>query len=360
MSVYLDIDIGPKRVGRVVLRLYDEAPRAKQNFTALCLAKAYAHVIFHRIVRNYMLQAGDTTHGKKDSVDSDKIGTGGASTFGEPFPDENLGDIAPFRVCMANSGPNTNTSQFFISTNSLHHLRGKHTVFGEVTHGKSVLREMENTPTDRTNFPTTEVVIADCGVWSEGDDVPIFNASYDPIGGDVYEEYPDDDNHIDKKLTESALNAATTIKGSGDLLLKKGDRQNALFKYKKAMRYIMEYIPDRDDEPDNYARCIELKKKIYLNSSLACLQVQEYPRCVEYCEYLLDFELSPAEEAKTYFRRGSSYHHLKQYKEALKDLQRAHELVPTDEKIAGEIKKCEDDMEREKQKEKKKYLKFFG
>ncbi|TRY70596.1 hypothetical protein TCAL_11543 [Tigriopus californicus] len=166
---FLDITIGPVRTGRIVCQLFhDIVPQTTRNFQSLCSGEAglsgksgrplhYRGSIFHRVIKGFMLQGGDfVSHN----------GSGGESIYGKPFPDENL-DIKhdrPFLLSMANRGPNTNGSQFFITTEPAPHLDGLHVVFGHVVSGQEVVREIEDLQTDKLDRPLQDVKIANCGI----------------------------------------------------------------------------------------------------------------------------------------------------------------------------------------------------
>ncbi len=123
-----------------------KAPKAVENFIALAEKGYYNNVIFHRVIKNFMVQGGDPTG----------TGRGGESTFGKAFPDECHRDLTfdkPGLLAMANCGPNTNGSQFFITTAETPWLNGNHTIFGEVTAGYEVVKKIETTKTDHHDKP---------------------------------------------------------------------------------------------------------------------------------------------------------------------------------------------------------------
>jgi cyclophilin family peptidyl-prolyl cis-trans isomerase len=158
-SVYFDITIGGAPAGRITFELFaDVVPKTAANFLALCTGSegfGYAGSGFHRIITDFMCQGGDFTNHN---------GTGGKSIYGNKFADENfqLKHTEPGLLSMANAGPNTNGSQFFITTVVTSWLDGKHVVFGKVTDGMDVVRAMEAVGSG-SGKTSAEVKIAACG-----------------------------------------------------------------------------------------------------------------------------------------------------------------------------------------------------
>ena len=164
--VFFDISIGGKPAGRLIFELFvDSVPKTAENFRALCTGEkgtgrsgkhlSYKGSSFHRIIPDFMCQGGDFTAGN---------GTGGESIYGMKFEDENfrLKHDQPGLLSMANAGPNTNGSQFFITTTLTPWLDGKHVVFGALREGLEVLQSMEACGTN-SGRPTAAVAITDCG-----------------------------------------------------------------------------------------------------------------------------------------------------------------------------------------------------
>jgi len=147
-----------KGMGDIEIELFDTVvPKTARNFRELAQSKKYAGSPFHRVIKGFMIQGGDFTNGN---------GTGGESIYGEKFADENfkLKHDSAGLLSMANSGPNTNGSQFFILTQPQPHLDGKHVVFGRVVKGMDVVYRIERSPTDHNDKPIHDIVVEDSGV----------------------------------------------------------------------------------------------------------------------------------------------------------------------------------------------------
>jgi peptidylprolyl isomerase len=164
--VYFDISIDGAPSGRLVFELFASVvPKTAENFRALCTGEkgvgrsgrplSYKGSSFHRIIPDFMCQGGDFTAGN---------GTGGESIYGAKFEDENfqLTHDKGGLLSMANAGPNTNGSQFFITTTVTPWLDGKHVVFGELKEGLELLQAIE-AKGSRSGRPAAAVVIDDCG-----------------------------------------------------------------------------------------------------------------------------------------------------------------------------------------------------
>ncbi|XP_020212831.1 peptidyl-prolyl cis-trans isomerase CYP40 isoform X2 [Cajanus cajan] len=256
---FLDIGIGEELEGRIVVELFDDVvPKTAENFRALCTGEKgigpntgvplhFKGSCFHRVIKGFMIQGGDISAGD---------GTGGESIYGPKFEDENF-EFKHERkgmLSMANSGPNTNGSQFFITTTRTSHLDGKHVVFGKVVKGMGVVRSIEHVVTGEDDRPTLDVKIVDCGEIPEGEDDGISNFFKD---GDTYPDWPADLDESPNEL-EWWMKSVDSIKTFGNehykaCKLKLGDLKGALLDTEFAMR-----------EGDNNAKALFRQGQAYI------------------------------------------------------------------------------------------------
>ena len=155
---YFDINIKDEYIGRIVFQLFDEeVPKTCKNFRYLCNKPLYQNTLFHRVIKDFMIQGGDITNGD---------GTGGMSMYGEHFDDENfnLTHNQPGMLSMANAGPNTNNSQFFITLKKTPWLDNKHVVFGIIISGFDIIKKIESLETDDKDKPLDDIVIVKSGL----------------------------------------------------------------------------------------------------------------------------------------------------------------------------------------------------
>ncbi|KAG6819587.1 hypothetical protein H0H93_010471 [Arthromyces matolae] len=165
---FFDFTVDNQPLGRVIFELYnDTAPKTTENFRILCtgergISPASQHPLYyknstiHRSIQDFMIQGGDFTKFN---------GSGGESIYGSSFADEDLERPldAEALLCMANKGPDTNNSQFFITLRPCPHLNGKHVVFGRVIRGFDIVQKISTIPVDAKSRPLTPVVISNCG-----------------------------------------------------------------------------------------------------------------------------------------------------------------------------------------------------
>lgn len=143
--------------GSITIELFaDKAPNTVANFKKLAEAGFYNGVKFHRVIKGFMIQSGDPL--TKDDSKADMWGTGGPGyKFADEIHADNRNDVGT--IAMANAGPNTNGSQFFINVNPNNFLDTKHTVFGKVIKGMDVVNEIEGVETNQSDRPLSPVII---------------------------------------------------------------------------------------------------------------------------------------------------------------------------------------------------------
>ncbi|OKL62237.1 Peptidyl-prolyl cis-trans isomerase D [Talaromyces atroroseus] len=363
--VFFDIEIGGKQEGRIALELFnDVVPRTAENFRALCTGEkgvgkqgkplSFKGSIFHRVIKQFMIQGGDFTAFN---------GTGGESIYGERFEDENfeLKHDRPFLLSMANSGPATNGSQFFITTVETPHLDGKHVVFGQVINGKSLVRKIENMPT-QADKPTSDVVVADCGELT-GEEYANADKKAVDATGDPYEDYPAD---YDGELTAPLVyEIASKLKELGNTAFKSGQSHVGLEKYQKGLRYLNE-TPDADDKDPKElnGQLKALRFTLHSNSALLANKLKSFKNAKTWAGYALETasaaNAKDADRAKAHFRRAVAEIGLKEEDDALKDLEAALKLAPNDAAISNEIARVKKIIAEAEKKQKAAARKFFS
>ncbi|KAJ3339562.1 peptidyl-prolyl cis-trans isomerase cpr6 [Entophlyctis luteolus] len=379
--VYFDMTFGGRPGGRIVMELYsDKVPRTAENFFALCKGDrvsqvsgkplAYAGSTFHRVIKGFMCQGGDFTN---------HDGTGGESIYGTKFEDESfdLKHDSAGLLSMANAGPNTNGSQFFITTVPTPFLDGKHVVFGRVVTGLDVVRAIESCEKGENDKPASPVVIAASGEYTA--EIRAADESAAEADADGFKDYPEDADEYRAGISvDESIRAAGIIKALGTDLFKAGDFAAAKGKYEKAVRYLLAVAPDPEAEDSDAEisvknQWVALKISCLLNVAMCALKLLLHSVAESECTKVLqtharlasrsdglETAVTPKDAAKAAFRRGQARLALKDYDGAVADLVNALSFAPEDKLIARELIVARKAVKARDDKEKKMYAAMFG
>ncbi|KAH9270651.1 hypothetical protein BASA83_007259 [Batrachochytrium salamandrivorans] len=394
---YFDMQVGNTAASqtlkkpRVVMELYDDTcPLTVANFLALCKGDqtskvsgkplAYKGSMFHRVIKGFMIQGGDFTKGD---------GTGGESIYGDRFNDEDFTRLHERSglLSMANAGPNTNGSQFFITTAATPHLNGKHVVFGRVIKGMSVVRAIEDCEKGESDKPVQDIVIADCGVLAEGEDDGVAV----PVDGDALPDYPEDNDLVAEDHPAEYVAFSTQIKAAGNILLKQalamadpvsasGLFSQAVEKYKKSVRYLEAVNPSPEDAAElTHDAKIEFffVESVITVQYVAYTKLADWPNAQRSSERILSIAetlavytakhstapltVTPADQSKALFRIGQAMLKQSEFEKGLATLERAQSLVSgaSDGMITKLIAEAHRFIRDRDAKEKRMYQKMF-
>jgi len=365
---FMDVSMDGNAIGRIIFELFvDITPKTCENFRQLCTGEpgfGYKGSTFHRIIRNFMLQAGDFTNHN---------GTGGKSIYGEKFEDENFirKHEEPYLLSMANAGPGTNGSQFFITTVNTPHLDGKHVVFGKAIKGFGTIKRLEGVSV-KGDSPKVRCEITDCGELQHGEDdgmAPVNDGT-----GDNFPILPEDYEGL---TTALRIKISADLKAIGNEQYKAKNFELAIKKYEKSLVYLNRQVEeeekpdsDSDSEPEKEEKS-EVEKKcdekqgevnvqecaILLNMSMCHLLVKNNSKADNAARRAIKAD---PKNPKGYFRLARALSASKEYDSALKELATAASLAPEDRAITKEQQAIKAAQKKYNEGEKKKFAKMFG
>ncbi|XP_026471946.1 peptidyl-prolyl cis-trans isomerase D-like [Ctenocephalides felis] len=274
-----------------------------------------------------MIQTGDF-------VNND--GTNGESIYGLTFDDENF-ELSHVEgvLSMANAGPNSNNSQFIITTVVSSHLDGTNVVFGRVLRGLGIVKEIEKLETDANGKPIKTCIIDDCGEIAQGER---WGFEDNDITNDSLPPWPDDWDYDEITKKEVLENKIANIKLAGNMLYSQNDFIHSARKYKKARRYI-EYMLAATDLKCEFDK--EKFNHVYLlcllNGAAVYIKLGDFKEANNLCNEALKRDPN---NCKAFYRRGQAQIGLKNYDSGLEDLKRALTLFPNNKSISQEYEKA--------------------
>lgn len=224
--------------------------------------------------------------------------------------------------------------------------------------GKSLIRKIENLPTDTGDKPNKTVTITDSGELTDAEAAELTMRTPDATG-DPYEDFPEDLKS--PPTAAETVKLATEIKGFGNKAFKDGDLALGLEKYQKGIRYINE-DPSLDAEPPTTKKDLDaLRFTLNSNSALLSIKLKQFEDALKFASAALDVpEITPAEKAKALYRRALAKVGLKDDDDALKDLEEANKLVSNDAAVLKELAAVKKNASDRAKKEKAAYSKFFS